>query len=123
MQMQIRRDATKAVSRFHQKWLNFLLSASLQTQRRVCHELFDLEQANRDYLDGQFLAVLRKTLEHVIQDIGKTPWSVQRSRRDLRGRTHRRSANRQIHVDDDLQQAISRRLSPMDGAASERDHP
>jgi hypothetical protein len=112
--MEIRRDATKAVSRFHKRWVQFLLSASLQTQRRVCHELFDLEQENRDYLDGQFLLVLRKTLEHVIQDIGNTPWSVQRSRRDLRGRTRRRSASRQIQINDDLRRAISRRLSPIE---------
>jgi hypothetical protein len=108
----IRRDATKAVSRFHERWLRFLLSASLQTQRRVCHELFDLEQENRNYLDGQFLSVLRKTLEHVIQDIGKTPWTVQRSRRDLRGKTRRRDRNR--HIDGHLQRALSQRVSAID---------
>jgi hypothetical protein len=115
-----RRDATKAVSRFHERWVRFLVSASLQTQRRVCHELFDLEQANRDYLDGQFLSVLRKTLEHVIQDIGQSSWSVQRSRRDLRGRTRRRSSNRQINVDDHLQRAISRQLSSIENVVSDR---
>jgi hypothetical protein len=120
--MDVRRDATKAVQRFHRRWLAFLLNSSIQTQRRVCHELYDLEQANRDYLDAQFISVLRKTLEHVIRDIGKSTWSVQRSRRDLRGRTRRRNATRHIHVDADVQRAISRRLSPMD-AASERDHP
>jgi hypothetical protein len=121
--IEIRRDATKAVQRFHRRWLAFLLNSSIQTQRRVCHELYDLEQANRDYLDGQFLSVLRKTLEHVIRDIGGTAWSVQRSRRDLRGRTRRRSSNRQITVDDDLQRAISRRLSSIEDAASDLDHP
>jgi hypothetical protein len=121
--MEIRRDATKAVQRFHRRWLAFLLNSSIQTQRRVCHELFDLEQANRDYLDGQFLSVLRKTLEHVIQDIGKTPWSVQRSRRDLRGRTRRRSANHHIRVDDDLQRAISRRLSSIEDVVPDRGEP
>jgi hypothetical protein len=121
--MEIRRDATKAVRRFHQKWLKFLLSASLQTQRRVCHELFDLEQANRDYLDGQFLSVLRRTLEHVIQDIGKSSWSVQRSRRDLRGRTRRCNADRHIRIDDDLQRAISRRLSSIEDVVIDRGEP
>jgi hypothetical protein len=122
--MDVRRDATKAVQRFHRRWLAFLLNSSIQTQRRVCHELFDLEQENRDYLDGQFLSVLRKTLEHVIQDIGKSSWSVHRSRRDLRGRTRRRTSDRgPNHVDDHLQRALSRRMSSIDNVSAGRDHP
>jgi hypothetical protein len=115
--MKITRDASKAANRFHQRWVQFLLHSSLQTQRRVCHELYYLEQANRDYLDAQFLGVLRKTLEYVIRDIGGSSWSVERSRHDLRGKTRRYANRRPIHIDGDLQRALTRRLSPIDSAA------
>jgi hypothetical protein len=120
--MGMRRDATKAVHRFHQRWLRFLLTASLQTQRRVAHELFDLEMENRGYLDGEVLGLLRRHLEHAIQSIGKTGWTVQRSRRDLRGRTGRRN-RRRMAVNPEVQRALNERLSKLDTAPSDGDTP
>lgn len=97
------------------------MTASLQTQRRVAHQLFDLEEANRGYLDGEILSLLRRHLEHVIWDVGKTPWSVQRSRRDLRGRTGRRDPNRRpLHVDGEVQRGLSRHLSVIDAISDDR---
>ncbi len=120
--MQMKRDATKAVHRFHQRWLRFLLTASLQTQRRVAHELFDLEMANRSYLDGEVLGLLRRHLEHAIQSIGRTGWTVQLSRGDLRGRTVRHNRHK-MAVNPEVQRALNERLSKLDTAPSDGDTP
>ena len=57
--------------------------------RRVAHELAELESKNAQYRDGRLFRYLRYQLEFVIQDVGKTPWTVARSRLDLRGRKPR----------------------------------
>lgn len=75
--------------RFHAVWLRFLLRASVQTMRRVAHEMSALERENAQYRDGRLFRLLRYQLEYVIQDVGKTPWTVARSRLDLRGRKPR----------------------------------
>lgn len=97
--MEPRRDASKAVKRFHQRWLKFLLNSSVQTLRRVAHELATMEQANAGYRDGAILTLLRRELEFVIGDVGGTDWSVERSRNDLRGRTRGRRTSHD-RVDD-----------------------
>ena len=108
-----KRDASKLAVRFHRAWVRFLLKASQQTMRRVCHELAIIEQENRQYRDGAVFTLLRRELEFVIRDTGHTSWTVQRSLRDLRGRTRRRDPNRRpFHIDGDLQRAIDHRIVP-----------
>jgi len=104
-----KRDATKAVMRAHARWLRLLQFGSIQTMRRVCHEIAILEDENRQYRDSVIFSVLRKNLEFVIQDVGGTNWSVSKSRQDMRGKTRWRRRN---HVDHKVQEALSRRLSP-----------
>ncbi|MBM3536048.1 MAG: hypothetical protein FJX60_23805 [Alphaproteobacteria bacterium] len=84
--MSPRREMTWIVIRFHAAWLRFLLKVSVQTMRRVAHELAVLERENAGYRDGALFRLLREQIEFVIQDVGKTPWTVARSKRDLRGR-------------------------------------
>jgi hypothetical protein len=108
--MQPRRDATKAALRFHRRWLSFLLDATPQTLRRVAHELALLEDENRTYRDGAIFRLLRHETEFVIQDVGGTSWTVQRSLHDRRGKTQQR---RPFHVNRDLQLAINRRILPV----------
>lgn len=116
--MNVKRDASKLVLRFHRGWLRFLLNASLQTQRRVAHELATIEEASRGYLDGEIFKLLLRHLEHAIQDIGKTDWSVKRSRNDLRGRTRRATpARERIRVDARIQKELYERLLPPVGEA------
>jgi hypothetical protein len=103
-----KRDVTKSTVRFHTRWLKFLLEATPQTLRRVCHELAALEEENQQYRDGVIFSVLRKQLEFVIQDVGRTNWSVARSRRDMRGRTRR--SQRQLHIDPMIQDSLHNRL-------------
>ena len=84
--MTLRREMPRIALRFHAIWLRFLLNASVQTMRRVAHELAGLEKENAQYRDGALFGLLRDQIEFVIQDVGKTPWTVARSKRDLRGR-------------------------------------
>lgn len=84
--MTTRREMTRIAVRFHATWFGFLLKASIQTMRRVAHELAGMEKENAQYRDGMLFGLLREQIEFVIQDVGKTPWTVARARRDLRGR-------------------------------------
>lgn len=113
--MNPKRDATKAVMRFHQRWLKFLLNATPQTLRRICHELAAMEEANKGFRDNAILALLRRELEFVIRDVGDTDWSVARSKSDLRGRTrgHRTSHDR-VRIDAGVYRALWGRVSPLD---------
>jgi hypothetical protein len=113
--MNPRRDASKVVERFHQRWLKFLLNSSVQTLRRVAHELAEMEEANKGFRDNAILTLLRRELEFVIRDIGGTNWSVQRSRSDLRGRTRgRRTSHERVRVDASVHRALWNRVSPLD---------
>ena len=80
---------TRIAWRFHATWLRFLLRTSIQTMRRVAHELSALEKENAQYVDGALFRLMREQIEFVIQVVGKTPWTVARSKRDLRGRKPR----------------------------------
>jgi hypothetical protein len=80
--------------------------------RRVAHELAVLEEQNRNFRDGAIFRLLRHETEFVIQDVGRTNWTVERSRRDLRGKTSRCDRNR--HIDGHLQRALSQRVSAID---------
>ena len=112
--MNPRRDATKAVMCFHQRWLKFLLNATPQTMQRVCHELAAFEEANKGFRDNAIFTLLRKELEFVIRDVGGTGWSVARSRNDLRGRTRgRRARHERVRVDADVHRASWNRMSPL----------
>jgi hypothetical protein len=112
--MNPRRDATKAVQRFHQRWLKFLLNSSVQTLRRVAHELGTMEEANQGFRDGAILTLLRRELEFAIQDMGGTKWSVQRSCNDLRGRTRgRQTSHERVRVDAGLHRALWDRVLPL----------
>jgi hypothetical protein len=100
------------VKRFHERWLKFLLSSSVQTLRRVAHELVAMEEANAGYRDAAILTLLRRELEFVIKEVGGTAWSVQRSQNDLRGRTrgHRTSHDR-VRVASGVHRALWDRFS------------
>jgi hypothetical protein len=110
----LRRDAAKAAARFHQRWLNLVQGASSRTLRRVCHEIATLEEMNREYRDGQLFRLLRSQLEQVIRELGPPGcrWSVERSRKDLRGQTLRRS--QPSHVNRECRKALRQKLSLLD---------
>src|SRR5260221_6071782 len=109
------RDASKAVKRFHERWLKFLLNSTPQTMRRVCHELAAMEEANKGFRDNALLTLLRRELEFVIRDVGGTNWSVARSRNDLRGRTRgRRTSHQRVRIASDVHRALSQHVSPLD---------
>lgn len=106
--MAVRRDASKAAVRFHARWVRFLLSASVQTLKRVAHELYGLEKEHAGYRDGTIFRLLRTETEFVIKDVSGSDWTVQRSLRDLRGRTRR---NHQ-QIDPAIRAALAQHLSP-----------
>ena len=109
--LELRRKASRNALRFHTAWIQFLAAATPRTLKRVAHELSQLEQANAGYRDGKIFQVLRQQLEATIQEVGPPgcKWSVAASRRDLRGRTGRKS--RTIHVNRDVQLSLDRKLS------------
>ena len=113
---QIKRDAAKAAKRFHSRWIQFLTAATPRTLRRVAHELAQLEAENAPYRDVKIFTVLRQELELTIQEVGSPncTWTVQRSLRDLRGRTQRKPT--QIHVNPNVQQKLKAKLCLIDEA-------
>ncbi len=94
----------RRIKKLHEEFANLLLSAHPQTLRRAAVELDAYFREHKHLMDAQFMAYLVKHLEHAIQDIGKTPWSVARSKQDLRGRkpTHRKRAQVDPAVRDSL---------------------
>src|SRR5258708_4248585 len=111
--MNPRRDASKAVQRFHQRWLRFLLNSTPQTMRRVAHELSAMEEANKGFRDNAILTLLRPEL-FVICDLGGTNWSVQRSGNDLRGRTRdHRTSHVRVRINSGVHRALRNRMSPL----------
>lgn len=111
--MNPRRDVSRAVKRFHERWLKFLLTSSVQTMRRVAHELAAMELENAGYRDAAILCLLRKDLEFVIRDVTGSNWSVARSRNDLRGRTRgRRTSHDRVRVNAGVHRALWNQVSP-----------
>lgn len=70
--MELRRNASRKVARFHEGWIKFLLNSSVQTLKRVCLELCREEDAT--YRDGVIFSRLRENLEFVIRDLTKSRW-------------------------------------------------
>src|SRR5260370_14145462 len=105
--MNPRRDGTKAVMRFHERWLKFLLNATPQTMRRVAHELGTMEEANKGFRDNAILTLLRRELEFVIREVGGTDWSVARSCNDLRGRARsRRTSHARVRIASEVHRTL-----------------
>jgi hypothetical protein len=110
--MELKRDASKLVARFHAGWLKVLLKSTPQTLKRACHEIAALEEASVAYHDGAIFSLLRKNLEFVIRDVTSSDWSVARSRNDLRGRTRGRlNSHCRVRIDGKVQHALRDRLS------------
>jgi hypothetical protein len=118
--MELKRDASKLVARFHAGWLKFLLKSTPQTLKRACHEIAALEEANVAYHDGAIFSLLRKNLEFVIRDVTSSDWSVSRSRSDLRGRARgRRNSRFRVRINGKVQRSLWDRLSLLQNGTQE----
>src|SRR5579883_559148 len=84
--MKLRRAASNVVDRFLHRWISLLNGATVQTMRRVAHELHDLSREDLSPFEGKLLRVLRNQLLVIIQEECRTAWTPERSRKDGRGR-------------------------------------
>lgn len=82
----------RRIRKLHEDLQKLTLNGHMKTLRRVAMEADAYYRDNKQYMDAQFIPVILRCLEHAIQDIGKTKWSVARAKTDLRGRapTHRK---------------------------------
>src|SRR5690349_8562055 len=112
--MELRRETSRMAARFHERWCKFLRDSSVQTQKRVAHELKTLAEVNAGYYDGVIFSRLLENLEYVIGRKTHSNWTVARSRSDLRGRTRGKRCNShdRVRIDRGVQRALWERVSP-----------
>jgi len=103
-----RTTMVRAIKDLHKKFADFLLKTKPRSLRRAALELDEYFGTVGHYHDAQFILPMMKLLEAYIQDIGKTPWSVNRSKTDLRG-LHRAKKNR-VHIDPMLKDELRKHL-------------
>lgn len=75
------------IKKFHEQFQSRLGSDALETLRACAWQIEDYLDEHGKYKDAEFLRTLQQSIEWVIQKKCGTDWSVERAKRDLRGRT------------------------------------
>lgn len=91
-------------------FLEYMQKSNLDTLRKTAHQLTDLYEENRAYNDAEFIRIMIRTLEHAIQQIGGTKWTVARSRKDMRGKMHTRKGKRVVVPNRRLQHELAKTM-------------
>jgi hypothetical protein len=114
--IEVRRELTRAILRFHSRFLDCLESRP-QTLKRVAIELREVARAFQGCVDQPIFTVMQRTIEMIVstktgQKTGGHTWTVAKSIRD--GRTRRNHGRPRIdpHVRSRLRAALHNRLSP-----------
>lgn len=110
----------KHVRRFHEKFVYRLTSGSKEMLRSAAWQLDAFIQENKQYKDADYLRTMLKTVEWVIQKKWNTNWTVERAKRDLRGRTtgvnqftaDKPVKRRRVPISKNLQRSLEDRLIP-----------
>lgn len=75
------------VRRFHEQFVARLGADSKETLRCAAWQIDNYIEEHGKYKDADFLRTILATIEYVIQQKCKTKWTVERAKKDLRGRT------------------------------------
>lgn len=75
------------VRRFHEQFVARLGSDSKQTLRSAAWQIDAYLNEHGKYKDADFMRTILATIEYVIQKKCNTNWTVERAKKDLRGRT------------------------------------
>jgi hypothetical protein len=75
------------IKRFHEKFTERLMNGSQDTLRSTAWQLDEYIGKNKKFKDAEFLKGVLATIEYAIQKKCGTKWSVERAKRDMRGRT------------------------------------
>jgi hypothetical protein len=75
------------IRRFHEKFIERLTGGSKDTLRSAAWQLDEYIEDNKQFKDAEFLRTILATIEFAIQKKYGTKWTVERAKRDLRGRT------------------------------------
>jgi hypothetical protein len=75
------------IRRFHEQFVARLGTDSKDTLRCAAWQIDNYLTEHGKYKDADFLRTLLATIEYVIQRKCNTKWTVERAKKDLRGRT------------------------------------
>lgn len=75
------------IRRFHEQFVARLGADSKETLRCAAWQIDAYLEEHGKYKDADFLRTLLATIEFVIQKKCNTKWTVERAKKDLRGRT------------------------------------
>jgi hypothetical protein len=75
------------IKQFHEKLLFRLQNDSKDTLRCAAWQLDNYLEEHGKFKDAEFIATLLHTIEYIIQKKWNCNWTVERAKKDLRGRT------------------------------------
>lgn len=100
------------IKTFHEKFIDRLSSSAKDTLRCVAWQLDGFIEENKQYKDIEYLRTMLSIIEWVIQKKYGTNWTVERAKKDLRGRTRgvnqykRKGTKKMVPISQDLKKAI-----------------
>lgn len=108
---------TRYIKKFHDSLVDRLAVSAKDTLRATAWQVDQYMDENKKFKDAEFLRGVLATLEYVIQQKYGGKWTVERAKRDMRGRTigvnqhadkrkHERP-RRRVPISRDLARALS----------------
>lgn len=104
----------RLIKKFHEKFIEKMSISSTEKLRCVAWQLDEYINENKKFKDAEFLRTLLSTVEYAIQQQGGTQWTVERAKKDLRGRT------RGVNQHADKEKSLPRRRVPVSRDLAER---
>ena len=77
----------RTIRQFHEKFATRLMSMSASTLRATAWQLDAYFEENKKYKDAEFIKQLLAILEFGVQKKSASDWTLERAKKDLRGRT------------------------------------
>jgi hypothetical protein len=104
---------TRHIKKFHEWFQQSLAKHSVITLRKTAWQLNVFYEENRKYKDVEFIKSLIEILEFVIQKKGNTDWTINKAKKDLRGRFSSRyaSSRKPVPINEEFRKALQERVS------------
>ncbi len=77
----------RCIRQFHDKFVDRLTGSTTDTLRCAAWQIDQYMEENKQYKDAEFLKGILAIIEFAAQQKGGTKWTVERAKRDMRGRT------------------------------------
>lgn len=116
----------RKILQLHEIIANRLNSDSVDTLRASAWQIEEYLEEHGRYVDAEFIRTIQKSIEKVVQRTGGTKWTVEKAKRDLRGRTTgvnqftRKTQRERAFAPRHLAQAIESKLTEPGGPTDSR---